>query len=67
MKGNKLKEAIAVVCSGVVLVFTRFEYVKISTNHQMNMQIIEACFENFSQQNEVMIRIGEGLSTVSCE
>lgn len=67
MNKNKLNMAIALVASILILTIGGITINQIYKNHKANELIIEKCFENFDQVEEVVIKKDGFWSPVICE
>lgn len=67
MNKNKLNLAIALVGSILILTIGGITFNQIFKNHQANELIIEKCFANFDQMEEVVIKKDGFWSPVICE
>ena len=67
MNKNNLNMAIALVGSILILTIGGITINQIYKNHQANELIIEKCFENFHQVEEVVIKKEGFWSPVICE
>ncbi|WP_339199231.1 hypothetical protein MKY27_07775 [Solibacillus sp. FSL R5-0449] len=64
---NKLSMLIAIVGSILILTIGGITINQIYKNHQANELIIEKCFENFDNENGVVIKKEGFWSPVICE
>ena len=64
---NKLSKLIAIVGSILILTIGGITFNQIYKNHQANELIIEKCFENFDQVEDVVIKKDGFWSPVICE
>ena len=64
---NKLNIAITIVGSLAILTIGTLVFFQTYKNYQANNLIIEKCFENFDQVEEVVIKKDSFWSPVTCE
>lgn len=67
MNNNKLSMLMAIVGSIFILTIGGIAFNQIYKNHQANELIIEKCFENFDQAEEVVVKKDGFWSPVICE
>ena len=67
LNNNKLHRMIAIVGCAAIFTIGGLVFNQMHKNHQANQLIIENCFDNFDDVEEVVIKKDGFWSPVSCE